>query len=183
MEKKLQKSKIQKAEISKEPATKEKGLAISWQAPEFEYNPKDVSWYWLSLIVAIILLAFSLWQKNFLFAIFTVIGWFIVVNWASRYPTIWEFKIDDKGINIKLPSQEKVNKFYAHSEIKGFDIWEGNEKYKELILRMKSRFSPYLRISLPPGDEEKIKKFLLKFLPQEEYGDSVADSLSKLIRF
>src|SRR3989344_345663 len=183
MEKKTQKSKTQKHQKSEESVTKKKEVFISWQAPEFEYNPKDVSWYWLSLIVAIILLAFSLWQKNFLFAIFVAIAWFIILNWANRFPTIWEFKIDDKGIDINLPSKKTVSKFYAYTEIEGFDIHPGGEEYKELVFRVKSKFSPFLKINFLSADEEKIKNFLVQFLPKKEFGESMADSLSKLVRF
>ncbi|MBI2594642.1 MAG: AzlD domain-containing protein [Candidatus Colwellbacteria bacterium] len=164
-------------------ASSQRESAIQWQAPEFEYNPKDVSWYWLSLIAAIILIAFSLWQKNFLFAIFVAIAWFIILNWANRFPTIWEFRIDDKGIDINLPSKKTVSKFYAYTEIEGFDIHIGGEEYKELVFRVKSKFSPFLKINFLSADEEKIKNFLTQFLPKKEFSESVADSLSKLVRF
>ena len=59
--KKLQKDikNIQSAVNSREPA-------IEWQAPAFRYYPKDVSWYWLSFIIAILIMAFAIWQNNFL---------------------------------------------------------------------------------------------------------------------
>ena len=53
---------------------REKSDGIVWQIPEYEYRSKDVSWYWISLIAAIVLFAFAIWQKNFLFAIFVVIA-------------------------------------------------------------------------------------------------------------
>ena len=73
---------------------------IKWQAPEFEYRPKDVSWYWLSLMAAIALIALAVWQKNFLFAIFIALAWLVITSLANRFPTIWEFKIDEKGLSV-----------------------------------------------------------------------------------
>lgn len=157
--------------------------AFVWQAPEFEYRPKDVSWYWLSLIVGIILIALAVWQKNFLFMIFVIIAWLVITVMANRFPAVWEFKIDEKGINIALPKEKSNGKFYPYAEIEGFDIHFGGEDYKELILKTKSKLSPYLKINIHVADEEKIKDFLLKILPQEEYNQSLVDSFLKLIRF
>jgi len=157
---------------------------VSWQAPEFEYHQKDISWYWLSLIIAIILLALSVWQKNFLFAVFVIIAWLVIVYSSRRLPTIWNFKVSEKGIEIGLPNSDPSSiKFYPYTEIDGFDIHPADEKYQELILKLKTKFSPYLKINFPAGDEEKIKNFLQKYIPKEEYDSSLADSFSKLIRF
>jgi hypothetical protein len=157
--------------------------AISWQAPEFESHPKDVSWYWLSLITTIIILALAVWQKNFLFALFIVIAWLVIIYLSRRSPTVWQFRIDEKGIEISLPKSREARKFYPYEEINGFDIKSGSDKYKELILKLKTKLSPYLKINIHSADEEKIKNFLLKFLLKEEYHVSLADSVSKLIGF
>ena len=157
---------------------------ISWQAPEFEYRPKDVSWYWLSLIAAIILIALAVWQKNFLFVVFVVIAWLVITSLADRFPTIWKFKIDEKGLNISLPNKKSGNdKFYPYEDIEGFDIHYGGEEYKELVLKIKKKFSPYLKINIYAADEEKIKNFLLQRLSKDEYQISLTDSLSNLIKF
>ncbi len=183
-----------KSEVEIEKQTKTETEVISWQAPEFEYRVKGVFWYWLSLIIAIILLALSIWQKNFLFAVFIVIAWLVIVYSASRTPTIWNFKISEKGIEINLPNNDWTSsKFYLFSEIEGFDIHssptppdqypETQPEYRELILKVKKRFSPYLKINFPLANEEKIKNFLQKYINKEEYSESLADSFSKLIRF
>ena len=158
-----------------------------WRAPEFEYTVKDVSWYWLSLIIAAILLILALWQKNFLFAIFVVIAEAVVFSFANRFPAVWEFKIDGDGILIKFPDGEAGKKadekFYSFKEIDCFDIHPVNEEYKELVLRLKSKFAPYLKINIFAEDELKISESLLKFLPREEIKISMSDVLLKLIRF
>lgn len=169
-----------KSEVEIEKQTKTETEVISWQAPEFEYHQKDVSWYWLSLIIAIILLALAVWQKNFLFAVFVVIAWLAIVLLGRQPPTIWNFRIDEKGIQIGLPNSDPASiKFYSYDEIDGFDIHEG----RSLIFKTKKRLSPYLKINFPAEQEEKIKNFLQKYISKEEYDESLADSFSKLIRF
>ncbi|MBI5401732.1 hypothetical protein HZB05_02825 [Candidatus Wolfebacteria bacterium] len=150
---------------------------ISWEAPEYEYAPKTVSWYWLSLIISIILIALSLWQKNFLFAVFIFIAELVLLYFSNRFPKLWTFKIDDKGIAIG------DNKFYSFSDIHSFDIHLVDEEYKELILRMKSKFSPYTKIFIFREDEKKIEKRLLKFVEKQEITPSLIDSLEKFFNF
>jgi len=158
---------------------------IEWEAPEYEYRPKDVSWYWLSLILGIVLIALAVWQKNFLFAIFIAIAWTAIVSLAGKYPSYWKFAINEKGISV-WPSgkPESEKKIYTLTEIHGFDIHSSEgEDYGELIIRMKSKFSPYLKISLHKEKEREVAEFLAKYLAKEEYAESVVDSLSKMIGF
>lgn len=157
--------------------------SIQWQAPEYEYYFKDVSWYWLSLTIAIVLAAVALWQKNFLFAVFVAVAWVTVVSFANHRPAVWKFSINQKGVEIELAEGGTPKKLYPYDEIAGFDIHSAVGSYRELILKFKSKLSPYLKINIKPEDEEKIEKFLVEFVPKEKYLESLADSLLKLVRF
>ncbi|MDP3892652.1 hypothetical protein, partial [Nocardioides sp.] len=66
---------------------------IEWRAPEFYYREKGVSWYWLSIIAAIVILSVSVWQKNFLFAVFVVIAEILMLVWAGRKPREISFSL------------------------------------------------------------------------------------------
>lgn len=184
MEKRAEKSKIQATDTTKKVIPQKAIPPISWTAPEFEYEPKDVSWYWLSLIISIILLGVAIWQKNFLFAIFIVIAWLIVINMARRLPSFWEFKIDEGGILIHLAQKpDESNKFYAWQDIEGFDIHGGINDYKELVIRLKSKLSPFIKINFQNEKENEIAAFCSKFIPRQEYEESAADHLARLIKF
>ena len=182
----MSKKEKHKKEIEEQKEIKE----IIWQIPEYEYNQKDISWNWLVLISAIILFAFAIWQKNFLFAVFIVVAFLMINFMSNRFPLIWQFKMTEKGIIISLPTGEQ-KKFYSFENIESFDIHsviydaEGNDigEYKELILKLHSKLSPYLKINIYPTDEEKIKKFLLNFIPHQEHEQSLVDSLARLIKF
>jgi hypothetical protein len=174
----IKKNKIKEEKDSKSEIKISRFSGIAWQAPEHEYQPKkDVSWYWLSLIAAIIFFALAIWQRNFLFAVFVVLAWVVVVKLADRPPLVWNFKIDEKGLSVG------ENKFYPFADIDYFDIHEGSGNYKELALKFKSRLSPILKINIRPAEEEKIKAFLLKFIKQRVIEPSLLDSVSRLIRF
>jgi len=180
---KSHKAKVEKIEIELEKVgiknPKERSLLIEWQASEFEYKGKDVSWYWISLIIAICLLAFSVWQKNFLFAVFTVIAYLVIVYSGGQKPAVWKFTINEKGIGIDPQKGKSIaSRFYKYEEIVGFDIWG-----KELVLKMNKKISPYLKMNFPMEKEKEIKEFLVKYIPKQEYNASISDSISKLIGF
>jgi len=183
---------------------------ISWQAPEYDYRPKDVSWKWIILIAAVILIVFAIWQKNPLFIFFIIIALFLINHFAGQFPKVWQFKISEKGISVSLPDKKEREKFYGFEDMESFDIHphtitmdngsnglvvENNvssfgvgvhpagEEYKELILKLKSKFTPYLKINIHLGDEEKIRNFLKKFIPREEHNQSLVDVFSRWVGF
>ena len=146
---------------------------ISWQAPEYIFQPKEISWKWVSLIAAIILIVFGIWQKNPLFIFFIIIALLLLNYFVGQFPKIWQFKISEKGVSVGMPDKESIGKFYPFEEIESFDIHLVGEEYKELILKLKSRFTPYLKINIHISDEEKISNFLEKLIPREEYNPSL----------
>lgn len=150
---------------------------ISWKAPEFIYEAKTVSWYWLSLIISIVLIAVSLWQKNFLFVVFVIIAELVLIYFSNQFPKIWDFKITDRGIFVGR------NKIYKYEDIIGFDIHHATDEYKELVLHMKSKIAPYIKIFIDPEEEEKIEKKLLEFVQREEIQPSLVDTVERIMRF
>ena len=156
---------------------------ISWQAPEYDYRPKDVSWKWIILIAAVILIVFAIWQKNPLFIFFIIIALFLINHFSGQFPKVWQFKISEKGISVSLPDKKEREKFYGFEDMESFDIHIVGEEYKELILKLKSRFTPYLKINIHISDEEKIRNFLGKFIPREEHNQSLVDVFLRWVGF
>ncbi len=150
---------------------------ISWHAPEYEYSPKSSAWYWTSLFLALVLIIFALWQKNFLFAVFVFIAELIVFAVADKHPKIWEFTINEKGAYIGK------NKFYPYDQIEAFDIHMNEIGHDQLVLKTKKKISPIVTINIYKEDQEKIKEFLKKYIPHEEIEISFGDVVSKLIGF
>jgi len=154
----------------------DKPKEIIWTAPEFRYVHKDVEWYWMTLIVAGILVLIALWQKNLLFAMFIVIAEVMTIMWAKELPKNIEFKLDKKGIHIG-----KI-KFYGYEELSGFHILENNDE-TELILKTREKLHPYLKIILENNEVPEIKELLKQHLPEIEYEESLSDTIAKIIGF
>ncbi len=150
---------------------------IIWQAPEFKYQSKDISWYWLSIIAASILTLISLWQKNLLFAIFIIIAETMLIILAKEFPKNLQFKLDKKGIYIgKIKS-------YQYEELAGFHIIEDMDKTGELILKTKNKLHPYIKILIVDKDIPEIKTFIKNHLEEINYEESLSDGISRIIGF
>ena len=63
----------------------------TWKAPEFQYRSKGVSWYWMSIIIAVAIIAFAIWEHNFLFGIFIVIAEILLITWGNEAPRTIDF--------------------------------------------------------------------------------------------
>jgi len=106
---------------------------IRWKAPEFRYYPKTAGWYYWSIFITLIFLAFTIWQKNFLFGFFIVVAETLIISWSSKKPALLDFALDEKGLTIG------AQKSYSYTELKGFaktDMDQDGSSYTELILSL-----------------------------------------------
>ena len=149
---------------------------ISWQAPEFKYEHKDVSWYWLSIIIAGLMILLAIWQRNLLFALFIIIAEIMIIIWAKERPKTLNFKIDDKGVHI-----DKI-RTYNYDDLGGFHIIE-KDNISELVLKTKNRLHPVVKIIIASINIAKIRDTLNDHLPEVEYEESLADHIDRLLKF
>ncbi|MDP2741605.1 MAG: hypothetical protein Q8O66_02900 [bacterium] len=153
-------------------------FTIEWQAHEFNYREKSVSWYWLSIIASVAILSVAVWQKNFLFAIFVVIAEILVLVWAQKKPRIVDFRIDEKGLTVD------GKKFYPYSSIGAFGIKEDvGEGWSELAFRFSHGLRPLLKIRIPSERVAETERVLKTIVEKTEFEDSLLDSIEKLTGF
>lgn len=152
--------------------------SIEWQAPEFEYRPKDISWYWLSIFITLIFLGAAIWQRNFLFGVFVVVGEILVMSWANREPRNVQFKLGEGGLEI---AGEKV---YPYTDMASFSAYDGNEaRWPHVVIRFQKRLRVPLAVGVPREKSESIKGLLKSFVPQTDPESSLLESLEKFIGF
>ena len=73
---------------------------IIWEAEEYEHHEKTPGWYWITVLIALALGAYAVWQDNYLFLFFIVVAEVMVFSWARRYPRILVFRVTDGGGHI-----------------------------------------------------------------------------------
>lgn len=177
---KTKKIENKKEEIKERPAKEKKKKnyePIQWQAPEFRYTSKSSSWVWITFIFAIILIAFALWQKNFLFAVFVFVAEMVIIYFSGKYPDVWKFELTGEEIKI---GEKKI---YKLSQFSAFDIREADEEYSELVLRSKSRFIPDVKILIFKDDEKAAAERFGAVVERQKIDESFADILEKFFRF
>lgn len=145
---------------------------IRWRSPEFRYYKKGLSWYWLTVITALILLVAAVWSSNFLFAFFIIIAELLIIFWGRQKPLEIEFKLDERGLAVG------DKKFYPYEAFSGFAIVD-----EELIFRQKHRLSAHIKAFAEPADLGRIASFLTSRLPEFEYQKSLLEHIAKIIRF
>ena len=162
------------------PVDKPKSGVI-FKAPDFEYQPKSAGWFWGSIIIALGLIFLALWQNNFLFAVFVVVGEIVIISLGSRKPSEWKIEMTEKEIVLKKGQIEK--RFNFSNDFVDFGIRDSSRDFKELVLKKKTTFNPFLEVYFPKEKEEEIRKIISQILPEKEYPLSLMDSISKLLRF
>ncbi len=151
---------------------------IEWQAPEFEYRGKDIAWYWVSVILAIILLSAAIWQKNFLFGVFIIMAEILILVWANRTPQTVAFKLDEKGLTIGQ------GKFYSYNEIESFSVDDDAEdEWADVLLRFRSNLRPTVKIRVPKQRLAEIEKIFTPLVSRVEFQESFLETLERFLGF
>ena len=149
----------------------------TWQAPEFEYREKDVSWYWVSIIIAAALIAFSVWQHNYLFGGFIIIAEILLISWGNVRPVTIDFTLTSMKLDIGAA------KTYSLKEFQNYSVNQISDEWTELFFLFKSKIRGPLKIMVPNGKMDEIRTNLKPILREVEFEPSLLDALEKIIRF
>ncbi len=165
-------------EQSSQTEKQEDKFEIEWQAPEYFHYQKDVSWYWLVLILGIVTIVFALWQKNFLFAVFVIIAEVLLFYWGRTQPRVIEFKLSERGLEFD-------KKLYPYDEFVYFSVNEntGTDNFGQIAFKTKSHFKSLLDICIDKDKIASIREKLAKYLEEHEHEENIVDSFLKLFRF
>ncbi len=149
---------------------------IRWQAPEFEYAPKRALWYWVSIIIAVLFMGAAAWQKNFLFGFFVLVAELLVLVWANRKPKLFWFTLGDHGLLIG-------EKSYPYADMDAFSYEKKDGDWDQIILKLRKRVQPTLRVSLSAEIAEEVRAALKKRVREVEHAPSLIDVIEQVIGF
>ena len=150
---------------------------ITWNAPEFEYREKDVSWYWISIIIAALIIAFAVWFKNFLFGFFMVVAEILLIVWGNRAPREMSFAVSDDGVSVGS------SKFYTFKEFESWSADALDDEWHEVFFNFRSRVKPALKLLVPTEELTELRANLKTILKEVEHQASLLDSIEKFLRF
>jgi hypothetical protein len=149
----------------------------TWEAPEFEYREKEVSWYWLSIIAAALIIAFSVWQKDFLFGFFIVVAEMLFIVWGNKVPKVVLFTLTDTALEIG------GYKSYAMNEFENWSADADGAEWTDVMLYFRSRLHPPLAIMVPEEKVAELRANLKTVLKEIEHDPTLVDSIEKFLRF
>ncbi|KKW45479.1 MAG: hypothetical protein A3A43_00860 [Candidatus Liptonbacteria bacterium RIFCSPLOWO2_01_FULL_56_20] len=152
---------------------------MEWQAPEFEYQPKRTSWYWTSVLIAIVALAVAVWQRNFLFGVFVVVAEMLLMAWAAREPQTRTFSLT--AGELKIDDQRRR---YPLATVENFSVDADNQgEWRMITLAFKNKLHPTLRVLVPKDRLAEFEHGVGPGIPKIELQESLLDVLEKFIRF
>jgi hypothetical protein len=149
----------------------------TWDAPEFEYREKDVSWYWISIVVAALIIAFSVWQKDFLFGFFIVVAEMLFIVWGNKVPAVVPFTLTDTAIHIG------GYKSYAMKEFESWSVDSDGVEWADVAFYFRSHIHPPLALMVPEEKMAEIRANMKTVLKEIEHQPTLIDSIEKFLRF
>ncbi|MEK7464772.1 MAG: hypothetical protein AAB617_03290 [Patescibacteria group bacterium] len=150
---------------------------INWRAAEYEHVRKSEAWYLFIIVASVTLIIFSLFQRNFFFAIFVVLASLMIIAFGRRKPQVFDFKINTEGVAIG----KKIT--YHYDQLQGFSIRNRPGRLDELIIRRKTPFNPFVRIPLDSKIASKARELLKDKLPETVHEDSLLELLGEWLGF
>jgi hypothetical protein len=146
---------------------------LNWSGPLYIHRPDMKVVILLSFTLFAIAALFQIFQKNLITTIlFGLLGAVILIR-AGKKPEVIDFKISPLGIKVG-------ERLYEFHEIKSFWV-EYNPALgiKELSLQLKKWYHTFVKIPIYGQNPIQLRSFLLKFLPELEHKDSLADAVSR----
>lgn len=153
-------------------------FTITWKAPEFEYHPKGIHWYWTSIVLAVLFMAIAIYQQNFLFSVFIVIAEILLLIWGTREPRDINFALTEKGLVIEHHGSFPVRDFTHFSS---FEDW--SQDWSTIILELRGQFRHSMRLHVPRGRFAEIEHHFKQVIPQIHRDESLMEVMERFLGF
>ena len=152
-------------------------VVFSWQHPDYVLYHKDKWWYILSLVIVILAVAGSIWQKNYTFAAFLVMFYLVVLLYENRPPEPVDFIVTPVGI-------KSGEKFYYWRQIDHFYIVYKASGIKNLYIEFKNVLNGRLVIPLDGQNAIAVRDYLLRFISEdlEREAEPISEQLRRLLK-
>lgn len=160
--------------MNEEQKNKKEVLA-SWTTPEFIHYEKSPGWFIVFILIAAAFLIAALLMKNYIFGLLVLLASFLIYTQALKKPPEIKITISQEGVFIQ-------NALYAYKDLKSFWLFE-NPEIMALSLESKKILSPHISIPLARQSPEKIRQFLIQFIPEKKQEESVIDSITRHLKF
>ncbi|MDD5341376.1 MAG: hypothetical protein PHC97_02980 [Patescibacteria group bacterium] len=134
-------------------------IFFQWHTPEFTRYPRGWSWYLLTIVIGLVLIIYSIFTANFLFALIIILAGFIVFLKSYKQPVDLLFQITESGLVLG-------NQFFDYDRIKNFYFIYDPPVVKKLFFNLKG-LAPTVSIQLNDKNPLLVRERLLKYLKED----------------
>jgi len=142
-----------------------KECLAEWTALEFVRTREEIFWYYLSIGAAMLMIIWSLSQKDFIVVLVFTLLTIIVIFQIKHKPKKIKCKIGLDGIIIG-------DVRYKYNNLKSFEVIRGDD-FNLLKFRLKNAILPVKEIQLAKQNPYYIRAALEYFLPEEEQKETL----------
>ncbi len=150
----------------------ERGVAVKWEAFEYEHKERSRDWFYMLGIIAVAIAAASVILGNILFGLMVLLGAFVIAMYAVRPPTATEVELSPRGVRLG-------SRLYPYRSFKSFWVIAHSNRPPRLLLEPQKTFTPVLSIPLGKMDPEEVHTFLMHYLHEEERTEPFVDLLAE----
>ncbi len=151
-------------------------ISLKWEAFEYHYSEKSADWFWALGIIAISIAVTSILFNNLLFALFILLGAFVLAVYAKRIPLVVNFEINDRGIKAGRA-------FYKYKDIEGFRIADEENEHPKLLIKSDTITMPLVAIPIHKEDVGYIKNYLDSLIPEEDLHEPLSQKVMEYLGF
>jgi hypothetical protein len=145
---------------------------ISWQASEAVHHEKDVTWFIGVIVVAVLLLALSIFVvKSWTFTGLIVVMAVAVGVIGTRPPRVLQYQLSAQSLRIN-------EKQFSLHDFRAFGIMQEDALYSVVLIPHK-RFMPSVNVYFPAENGEEIVDVFGEVLPMEHVEPDILDRLSR----
>lgn len=147
---------------------------VSWDAEEYVVRDKNAGWYVGLVIVALALIALSIWLQWWTFAALILVSVLALIVYSVRPPRMIHYELDGEGLH-------EGQREYKYSDFKSFGIAHEGAHFS-IVLVPRKRFAPQVTVYFPEANGEAIVDTFGAHLPMEEVKMDILDRVVKFLR-
>lgn len=151
--------------------------AFVWEAPTFERRDRGPQWYVFMGIAVALLLAYSIWTANFLFAFIIMLSAIIILLAGNQEPKDALIQIGENGVVYD-------GQLILFQDIDNFAVIYQPPVSKVLYIERKSTVRPRLAIPLEDQDPVSLREHLKRYIREDLdlQGEHISDTLARLLK-
>lgn len=149
---------------------------ISWKALEYKRKEKSTDWYWAVILISLAMVITSVILRDVLFAILIVISTVILISFSIMAPKIVDISMNQKGVTVG-------KEMYPFATLESFWVDSMDAENQKVLLKSKKIVMPLIAIPLEEHHHLDIREFLLKYLPEEEMHEPLAQKIMEKLGF